>query len=155
MSYVLQGKKEIRRVNMQETRKESKVHEKKDYKVQDYTDMARGLTGLVKENYLLGFQFGLSLWEENLKTINNQIDKWAAIQESYATLMRELLEKIPAGAVSSRSGNPKFASDYVEKLVALQRDYSRVVMNTSDRFVKEAHKLMKNVIDMAFSRITL
>ncbi len=138
---------------MQETRKESKVHEKKDYKVQDYTEMARELMGLVKENYLLGFQFGLSLWEENLKIINNQIDQWVAVQEGYSTLMREFFEKIPAGAVNFWSGNPKFASDYLEKIIAFQKDYASVVMSTSDRSVKEAHKLMKNGIDREFSSI--
>jgi hypothetical protein len=37
-------------------------------------DIANELTGLVKENYLMGFQLGLSHWEENLKVINNQIE---------------------------------------------------------------------------------
>jgi hypothetical protein len=36
-------------------------------RVRDYTDIPRELTGLVKENYITGFQLGLFLSEKNLK----------------------------------------------------------------------------------------
>jgi hypothetical protein len=74
-------------------------------------DITRGLTGLVKENYLMGFQLGLSLWKENLKVINNQIEQWVAVQESYATQIRELFARFPAEAVNFWDGNPRFVNN--------------------------------------------
>lgn len=62
----LEGRKRRRVGNMEEGRKKLKVGETKEksleeIRVRDYIDIARDLTGLVRENYLMGFQFGLSL----------------------------------------------------------------------------------------------
>lgn len=155
-------KKKRRRVNnMEEARKELKVEEikekpakeikKEELKVRDYTDIARELTGLVKENYLRGFQLGLSLWEGNLKIINNQIDQWATVQEGYTMLMRELTERFPIEPVNFFGSNSKFANNQVERIIALQKDYFSVLMSTLDRFMKESFVLTRNDIDRAFS----
>jgi len=140
---------------MGEARKKIKVEETREklleeIKVRDYIDMAKELTGLVKENYFVGFQLGLSLWEANSKIINNQIEQWISAQESYATLMRELLERFPTESVNFW-GTPKLVTKHGEKIIALQKDYSSVVMNTSDRFMKEALTLMRSGINRVFS----
>ncbi len=38
-------------------------------------DITRELTGFVRENYLMSFQLGLSIWERNLKIINSRNDQ--------------------------------------------------------------------------------
>jgi hypothetical protein len=151
----LQENKKVRRATMGEARKKIKVKETREklleeIKVRDYIDIAKELTGLVKENYFVGFQLGLSLRGANSKTINNQIEQWISAQESYATLMRELLERFPTEAVNFW-GNPKFVTNHGEKIIALQKDYASVVMNTSDRFMKEALTLMRSGINRVFS----
>jgi hypothetical protein len=65
--------------------------------------------------------------------------------------MRELFRRLPAEAVNLWDGNPRFVNNYLEKTMALQKDYASVVRNTSDRFVKEALVLMRNGIDRVFS----
>lgn len=133
---------------MEEGRKKSKGGEAKEkslevIKVRDYIDIATELTGLVRENYLMGFQFGLSLWEANLKVINKQIEQWMVVQESYAARIRELIGRLPNEAVTFWGGNPKLVNNYLEGILSLEKDYASVVMNTSDRFMKEALTIMK------------
>ncbi len=41
--------------------------ERKELKVRDITDAVNEITGLVKDNCLVWFEFTNSLWEENLK----------------------------------------------------------------------------------------
>jgi hypothetical protein len=47
--------------------KETKEKPIKERKVRDYTDMPRELAGLVKENYITGFQPSLFILDKNLK----------------------------------------------------------------------------------------
>jgi hypothetical protein len=140
--------------NNGEARKELKVEGIKEkaleeIKVRDYTDIAREIAGLVKENYLMGFQLGLSLWEGNLKIMSSQIEQWVAVQEEYTTLIREL-GKSPTEAFNFWSGNSKFVNNHVEKIIAFQKDYSSTAINTSDRLMKETLGLMRNSISRAF-----
>lgn len=64
---------------------------------------------------------------------------------------RELFGRLPNEAVSFWRGNPKFVNNYLEGIFALEKDYASVVMNTSDRFMKEALTIMKKGIDGTFS----
>lgn len=82
--------------------------------------------------------------------INRQAEEWARIQEATAKLMGELFRGFPTEAVNFWGGNSKFINSHVGKIVAFQKDYSQVVTNTSDKFMKEALGLMKNSIDRIF-----
>jgi hypothetical protein len=144
---------------MKRVRKELEVEETnekplKEKVVRDYTDIARDLTEYVKENYLTDFEIGLFLWEENLKIISSQIEQWFTVQQQYTTLMREL-GKFPTETVNFWIGNPKFINSQIGKIFALQKDYSTALMNTSDRFMKEALVLMKNGIERHFQFLTI
>jgi len=138
---------------VKEVREELEVEateETNEKKGRDWTDIPRELTELVKENYLTGFQLGLSLWEGNLKILSNQIDLWMSAQEGYTKLMREL-EKFPPEMASFWSNSLKPVNGQTDKILALQKDYSDAVLNTSDRIMKEALTLTRNGVDRAFS----
>jgi hypothetical protein len=148
--------KKTRRTNhMEEAIKELKIEEIKEkpikeIKVRDYMDTARELTGFVRENYITGFELGLHLWEENLKIINSQIDRWISVQEEYTNLIKDIFDRLPNKEVTFWNGDSKLASAHIEKMISSQKDYSNIVMNTSDRFMKEAFALMKKVIERTF-----
>ncbi|MGH7802596.1 MAG: hypothetical protein ACREOW_18555 [Thermodesulfobacteriota bacterium] len=105
-------KKNRRAIKMEETKKELKaecieeIEEKtvewkyKELKVRDHTDIVRELTGIVRENCLMGFQLGLSFWEGNLKIISNQIEQWVTVEQEQITLIRDLFSKFPIEAAN-------------------------------------------------------
>jgi hypothetical protein len=139
---------EARKEKAEEIKEKPSKIKKEESKAGDYIDIARELAGLARENYLMGFQLGLSFWERNLKIMNNQIEQWVSVQEEYTTHMRETFDK---EAVNFWNGNLKFVNSPVEKMIAIQKDYSNVFINTSDTLMKGAFTVMKDGIDMAFS----
>ncbi len=64
-------------------------------KVRDITDVAKETIGLIKENYLAWLKLAISLWEENLKVLGNQSDKWFVLEGGCINLLRDLSEKFP------------------------------------------------------------
>lgn len=127
--------------------KESTVEVKNQeaLRVRDYTEMAREFTGLVKENFLIGVQLGLSLLEGNLKMINAQSEQLLAAQkEYYTTLTTEIVERFSTEAVNFWNDNSR---NHPERVISFQKDFSNVVINTSDRFMKEALLFMEKSVD--------
>ncbi len=123
--------KKRRKKSMEETKKELKeeieerVFEEKnneELKVRDYTDIAKELTGVVKENSLTGFQICLSIWEGNLKLVTSHIEQWVEVQEGYANLMRDLFENCPDEAFNVWGCNSKLVSTSIEKLISFQKE---------------------------------
>jgi hypothetical protein len=145
--------KQIRKETKSEVTEErhTKKVKKEELKVRDYVDTSRELTGLVKDNYLSGLQICLSLWEENLNTMNKQIDQWMSVQERYSTITRELFGKFPTESAKLWSDNFKTISGHIDKVLTLQKDYPSVIIKTSHKFTKDASELMKNALDKAFT----
>lgn len=140
-----EAKKELKIEGIEEIRE--KAVGNANLKVRDYVDVARELTGLIRENCITGLQLFFSIWEENLKVINRQAEEWVRIQEASAKLMVEPFVGFPTEAVNFWGSNSKFINGHVGKMVAFQKDYSQAVTNTSDKFMKEAIGFMKNSID--------
>ncbi len=124
---------------------------KETLKVRDLSETVRGITGLVKENYLNGVEFALSLWEENLKVLNTQVDHWLNVKKNYINSVRELYEKSPKEVVPFWNGNSKVINDEVDRLVVFQKDYTESVRSISDRFTKETLNLTKKNVEKALS----
>ncbi len=130
-------KKKIRRVNnIEEARKKlgvEEIEEKRpteESKVQDFKDIVRELTGVVRENHIMGFQLRLSIWEENLRILSSLIEQWVSVQEGYTTLMKNLFRKLPSEAVNFWGDNSKFVStSIIEDMLTIQKDYSYGVIN--------------------------
>jgi len=126
---------------------------KETQKVKDFTETVKGMTGLVKENYINGVEFALSLWEDNLKVLNAQVDQWLNLQNDYTNSVRELYERFPREAATLWDGNPKAINGQVDRLVAFQKDYVDSVRKVSDKFTKEALNLTQKNVEKAFSLI--
>ncbi|MER3447669.1 MAG: hypothetical protein C4291_12915 [Candidatus Dadabacteria bacterium] len=119
--------------------------------VEGFTETIKELTGLVRESYLNGVEFALSLWEENLKVLNTQIDQWLNLQRDYIKAKREYYERIPKELVPFWNGNSKAINDEINRLVAFQKNHIESVRSISDRLTKETLSLTKKNVEKAFS----
>jgi hypothetical protein len=114
-------------------------------RVRDYTEMTREFTGIVKENYLNGVQLGVSLLEGNSKMINAQSEQLLAAQKAYyTTLTTEIVERFSTEAVNFWNYNSR---NHLQRVISFRKVFSNVVMNTSDRFMKEALLFMEKSVD--------
>ncbi len=126
-----------------------KAEKKEPIKVKDYSDVIKGITGLARENYENGFEFALSLWEENLKVLNTQVDQWLNIQQDYTKGVKEFYEKLPKEVAAFWDG--KAINTEVNRLTTLQKEYIGLVRNASDKFTKETLSLTRKNVERALS----
>jgi hypothetical protein len=100
--------------------------------VRDYTedsvDIAKELTKQVRDSYLTSFKLGLSLWENNIKMVNEYIGQWLSLQQELYTSFVDM--------INPRSGDVYFGRDLIERAFSLQRDYIDEVRNLSERGIE-------------------
>jgi hypothetical protein len=127
--------------------------EKEEAKVADFTEVFKGLSGLVKENYLSNLKIALSLWEENQRFANAQIDQFLTTQKEYAGQIKAATEKfLPKEVVSFlNSGYSKVLDGGFDRVTEVQREYINLARSASERFAKEAINLTQKTAEKAFS----
>jgi hypothetical protein len=109
--------------------------------VDDFTDEVEQTTGFVRENYIKTFKLPISLWEENLKFLNTQIEQWLNFQQDYINSVREFYDDFPGW-----HGNSKNTDSYFKYPLALQKGYLESVRNTLDGFTnKNLDQIQKNI----------
>jgi hypothetical protein len=123
---------------------------KETLKVKDLNETVKGITGLVKDNYLNGVELTLYLWEENLKALNTQVDRWLNFQQDYIKARRGFYERFPK-EVEFWNGTSKVINDEVDLLVAFQKDYIESVRDFSDGFTKETLGFTQKNIEKTLS----
>jgi hypothetical protein len=116
-------------------------------KVKNSEDAIKTATGLVKESFLAGFELTISLWEENLKVLNSQLDKWLSLQRDYINLMRDLSEKLPNESMKMWSEGLKPLLAQTEWLTSLQKDYISSTQHSSDKLAKDLLALGRKSMD--------
>lgn len=121
----------------------------------DISDTAKETIGLVKENYFTWFGFSTSLWEENLKTLSSQMDKWLVLQDNYINVMKGFSEKLPTnggnGGMEKWNVGVKPLIAQMDWFISLQKDYVGFVRNTSDKFTKDLTNLNQKSMQRVFS----
>jgi len=120
---------------------------KEKLKVKDFTDAVKELTGLVKENYLNGVEFALSLWTENQKIWDTQIDQWLNLQQEYINAGKEFYEKLPKDFTAFSKANS------ADRFIALQKEYVESVRRVSDKLARETLGLAQKNVEKAFSLV--
>lgn len=124
---------------------------KETLKVKDFAETVKGITGLVKENYLNGAKFTLSFWEESLKLLHTQVDQLLNLQQSHIKTGKELYEKFPEEVKTFWNGNLQTINDEIDHLTAFQKGYVSSVRNVSDKFRKETLSLSQKNVEKALS----
>ncbi len=120
---------------------------KEEIKVGDFTEVFKELSGLVKENYLLGFETIASLIEENQKFVNSQLDQYLSLQKEFADSIKAAYEGLPKGF----NGLP-FSSNF-DHLTEVQREYVGLVRNLYDKFSKNSLTLTQKATENAFKAL--
>ena len=107
--------------------------------VRDYTedsvDIAKELTKQVRDSYLTGYKLGLSLWENNLKMINEYVGQWVSLQQELYTSLIDM--------VNPKSDDVYFGNHLIERTFSLQREYIDEVRNLSEREIERLDREVK------------
>jgi hypothetical protein len=118
---------------------------KKEVKVEDFSEFFKDVSGLVKENYLSSINVALSLWEENQKFVNSQIEQLFTIQREYAEQLKATVEKYSKNTPGSNlNGN-------LDRITSAQREYVSLLKSVSDKATKDWISLTQKVTERAFS----
>jgi hypothetical protein len=127
--------------------------EKEEVRVADFNEVFKGLSGLVKENYLSNLKIALSLWEENMKFANAQIDQFLATQREYAEQVKAATEKFFPKEVVSFWNNSysKVLDGSFDRVAEVQKEYINLARSASERFTKESINLTQKTVEKAFS----
>ena len=110
------------------------------------------LAGLMKENYMTGIGLSLSMYNENARLLQRQMESWFALQHDYADLMKEFLRKFPGEGMGLQEGSLKspFAAQ-IDWYISLQSSYYEFLRNALDKFPKETVSMGQKNIESAFS----
>lgn len=100
-------------------------------------------------DYSNGFEFALSLWKENLKVLNVQLNEWLNLGQNYTNAVREFYEDLPKATTPWRDS--KVIKGQFDRFVAFQRNYIGMVRDFSDKFMKETINLSQRNAEKAFS----
>jgi hypothetical protein len=130
---------------------ETKV--KGEAKVADFTEVFKGLSGLVRENYLSNLKLIVSLWEENQKFASAQIEQFFTTQKEYAEQLKTASEKfLPKEVASLWNVNySKVFDGSFDRIASTQKEYANLVKSVSERFTKDAVTLSQKTAEKAFS----
>ena len=121
--------------------------------VKDFTDSVKEITGLVKESYLNGVRLSLSLWEDNLKVLNAQVDQWFNVQQNYTNGIRKFYERFPKEVEALLDGNSIAMNGQINRIAAFQKDYVESARKVSDKFTKGTLNLAQKNAEKAVSLI--
>jgi predicted nucleic acid-binding Zn-ribbon protein len=125
--------------------------EKEEVKVADFTEVFKDLSGLVKDNYLSNLKIALSIWEENQKFANAQIDHFLATQKEYAEQIKAASERfLPKEVFGFWDSSYKAFEGNFNRIIGAQRDYINLVKNVSERLAKNTLSLTQKTAERAF-----
>ncbi len=106
-------------------------------------EAVRGITASVCENHLNGVKRCLSILEENLKTINIQVEKLLNLQQDYISTGLVFYGKSPTAILWN--GNPLAVNgkvcSIVDSIVDFQKDCAEFVTSVSDSVITETLKI--------------
>ncbi len=118
---------------------------KKEVKVEEFSEFFKGISGLAKENYLSSIDVALSLWEENQKLVNAQIEQFFTVQKGYTEQIKSTFDKFSKDVPGFQlNGN-------LDRITSAQRDYINLVKNASDKVTKGWLNLTQKATEKAFS----
>jgi hypothetical protein len=127
------------------------AEKKEALKVKDFTDTVKEITGLVRDSYLNGIELALSLWEENIKILNTQVDHWLDLEKDYINTLKDSYEKFPKEIATFWDESSKTINGEVDRLFALQKEYIESVRSVSEKSRKEALDLIQKNVDRTFA----
>ena len=120
---------------------------KKESKVKNTGEIYNDLTGLVRENYLIGLDLAHSILEENKKFVDAQFEQFNNIQRECSTQAKKFFGKLP-----KEYSELNFAAG-LDRIIELQNNYLSIIKKASDNYTKEILDLNQKSAERAFSAI--
>jgi hypothetical protein len=105
------------------------------------------ISGIVKENYLIGLDAAHSLIEENKRFMDSQLEHLNRIQKEYAEQVKSAIGSMPGEYAKWDIGGG------LELLLELQNSCFAAAKKTSDNYTKEFLDLNQKSAERAFSAI--
>ena len=105
----------------------------------------REISGIVKENYLIGLDAARSLIEENKRFVDSQLEHLNKIQKEYAEQVKSAIGSMPGEYAGWDIGGG------LNLLLELQNSCFAAVKKTSDNYTKEFLDLNQKSAERAFS----
>lgn len=100
----------------------------------------------VRDTCVKSFKLPISLWEENLKSLNTQIEQWISFQKDYMDVIEERYNKVP-----SWNANLLDTEGYFKYPLALHKTYLDSVKSTLNDITKKNLDLLQKNIETASS----
>jgi hypothetical protein len=94
-------------------------------------------------------EFGLFIWEVNLKFLNTQFNQWRRLGQSCINAIREFFGNLSKATTPWR--DLRIINAQFDHPFAFQKDYINSVGDFSDEFVTETMNLSRRNAEMAFS----
>jgi hypothetical protein len=89
----------------------------------------------LSDSYLTSFKLGSSLWENNLKMMNEYVRQMVSIQKNLFTPLID--------TANVRGADSLFSHNLIEKMFSIQRDYIEQIQNISEREVRRLNRGLK------------
>ena len=103
------------------------------------------ISGVVRENYLIGLDAAHSLVEENKRFVDSQLDYINRLQKEYTAQVRSAID-----AISGEYGGWDIGGG-IDLLLELQNSCLTAIKKTSDNYTKEFLDLNEKSAERAFS----
>lgn len=105
------------------------------------------ISGIVRENYLIGLDAAHSLVEENKRFVDSQLDYLNRLQKEYAAQMKSALGTIPG------EYGKWYVGGRLDLMLELQNRCLAAVKKTSDNYTKEFLDLNQKSAERTFSAL--
>ena len=124
-----------------------KTSPRKVAKVKHTDEAVNGLTGIVRENYLIGIDAAHSVIEENKRLVDAQFERMNQIQREYTAQMKNFFGKLP------KDYSDFGFSERLDRMIEFQNSYLSIIKKASDNYTKEMLDLNQKSAERAFSAI--
>lgn len=133
----------------------SETTKKATSKVKEFAEPVKEFSGLVKENYLNGLEFTLSLFEQNLKALSTQADHMFDLEKEFVTnvsgFYKDFPKDLPFVKDLPYDGSVKKISEQLDRYITYRKEQLQTAKNMSEKFAKDARTMAQENIERTFS----
>ncbi len=127
-------------------------------KVKDFTEPAKEFSGLVKENYLNGLDFTFSLFEQNMKVLNTQVDQYFDLEKEFISNVSEFYKDFPKDLPFAKDlpygGGVKKVTEQLDRYIAYRKEQVESARSMTEKFTKDARTAAQENVEKVFSLFT-
>lgn len=120
----------------------------KQVKVSEFEENFKALSGLVKDNVLLGFETVASMIEEGQKLVNAQFEQYYSMQSDYAEQLKSSINRWMKEFTAF-----SYPTAAVDTVLEAQKTYAKLIKDTSDRAVNNSFALLRKATENVFSTV--